>query len=377
MNHNQLKNDKIKDLSETFTGFCSEKNHPCELNFFCKNHNKLICPICISKIKNNEIGQHTDCNVCSIEDIEDEKRNKLKDNINLLKELSNNLEKSIDKLKTMFNTINEKKESLKKEIQKIFTEIRNEINNREDQLLEEVDTKFGEKFFNEKIIKESEKLPPKIKISLEKGEVINNEWNNKKNKLNLLINDCLNIENNINYINKINDSINSCNSTDFSIKFDCSESNKLLDKIKNFGTFGSFDDKLFDSNIIFQQNLIKGWLNNRKFVSELLFRKSKDGTNLKDFHDKCDNKGTTITFIETSKGYIFGGYTELQWDTSEKFKKDKSTFIFSMNKKQKYIARNENDSIYCSKGYGPVFGFGQADIAVNSLTKDIVMIVRI
>ena len=109
LNHNQLSNDKIKDLSETFTGFCSEKNHPCELNFFCKNHNKLICPICISKIKNNEIGQHTDCNVCSIEDIEDEKRNKLKDNINLLKELSNNLEKSIDKLKTIYNTINEKK----------------------------------------------------------------------------------------------------------------------------------------------------------------------------------------------------------------------------------------------------------------------------
>ena len=368
LNHNQLRNDKIKDLSDIFTGFCSEKNHPNELNYFCKTHNKLICPVCITKIKNKEIGQHTDCNVCSVEDIEDEKRNKLKDNIKTLKELSNNLEKSIDKLKNIYNTINEKKESVKKEIQTKFTEIRNELNNREDKLLEKVDKLFEEKFINDNIIKESEKLPQKIKLSLEKGEVINNEWNNKKNKLNFLINDCLNIENNINYINKINDNIKTCNSIDCNCKFDYNDINQLLDKIKNFGDIDQ-NKKLFNSNIIFEQDLIKTWLDNRKFVSELLFRKSKDGTNLKDFHDKCDNKGTTITFIETSKGYIFGGYTELQWDTCEAFKKDKSTFIFSMNKKQKYMARNNNDSIYCSNSYGPVFGCDQAEIAVISLIK--------
>ena len=40
-----------------------------------------------------------------------------------------------------------------------------------------------------------------------------------------------------------------------------------------------------------------------------------------------------------------------------------------MNKKQKYMARNENDSIFCSESYGPVFGCGKAEIAVDSLTK--------
>ena len=94
-------------------------------------------------------------------------------------------------------------------IQKIFTKLRNEINNREDQLLIEVDKKYEELFFNEEIIKESEKLPNKIKISLEKGKLIDGNW--EENKLNSLINDCLNIENNIENLNKINESINKCN----------------------------------------------------------------------------------------------------------------------------------------------------------------------
>ena len=70
---------------------------------------------------------------------------------------------------------NENKEELKLNIQNIFTKIRNELNKREDELLFEVDKKFNDIFGNEDIIKESEKLPNKIKISLEKGKKIDNE----------------------------------------------------------------------------------------------------------------------------------------------------------------------------------------------------------
>ena len=86
-----------------------------------------------------------------------------------------------------------------------------------------------------------------------------------------------------------------------------------------------------------------------------MFRKSRDGSTFTDFNNKCDNKGTTIVFIETTKGYKFGGYTELHWDNSGK-KKDKSTFLFSFNNKQKYLARNNNGSIYCASGHCPWFG---------------------
>ena len=35
---------------------------------------------------------------------------------------------------------------------------------------------------------------------------------------------------------------------------------------------------------------------------ELLYRSSRDGWKALDFHDKCDNKGTTITVIRSSDG---------------------------------------------------------------------------
>ena len=69
----------------------------------------------------------------------------------------------------------------------MFTNIRNELNNREDELLLEVDKKFENNYFKEELIKESEKLPNKIKIALEKGKNIDKEYD--KNKLNLLIKD--------------------------------------------------------------------------------------------------------------------------------------------------------------------------------------------
>ena len=67
-NHQQYKVDK--EHTEIFTGLCNEKNHSDELIFFCKNHNKLCCLGCFSKIKATNYGLHKDCDICLIEDIE-------------------------------------------------------------------------------------------------------------------------------------------------------------------------------------------------------------------------------------------------------------------------------------------------------------------
>jgi len=205
-------------------------------------------------------------------------------------------------------------------------------------------------------MKESEKLPNKIKMYLEKGKLIDEQWNN--NNLKSLINDCLNIENSINYINNINEKLKKCNSLDFEIKFSPGEDefNKYLEELKKFGKIYEYKNKLFDSTIEFDQELIKSWLNNKDFTSQLLFRKTRDGSKTKDLHDKCDNKGITIVFIETTKGYKFGGYTELEWDNKSGSKKDKSTFLFSLNKREKYLPRNDNGTMYCHSECCPWFG---------------------
>ena len=237
LNHHQYKLGEYNDtneLNQLFTGLCKEKNHPNELKYFCKTHNKLCCAECITKIKGEDYGQHSDCDVCPIKEIEDEKKSKLNENIKTLENLSFNLKESINELKIIFEKIENNKEELKIKIQNIFTKLRNQINDREDELLLEVDKKFKDLYFNDNILKESEKLPDIIQISLEKGKLINN---NKDRILNSIINDCINIENNINEIKTINASIHKFKSIPNKIEFIQNETEIkfLFGRIKNYG----------------------------------------------------------------------------------------------------------------------------------------------
>ena len=223
-----------QDINDFFFFFCKETNHNIKLNYYCKNHNQLCCAACLSKIKDKEYGKHSDCNVCLIKEIENEKKNKLKENIKNLEKYSINFEKAINELKKLFEKINKTKEELKMKISKIFTQIRNEINDREDKLLLEVDNKFDDLYFKEETIHKNENLPNKIKKNLEKGKLLEKEWNN--NKLNVLINECISIENNIQNIKEINNTIEKCLSNKTKVIFlPGNNINEFLEKIRLFG----------------------------------------------------------------------------------------------------------------------------------------------
>ena len=183
-NHQQL--NLSKEYETIYIDICKEEKHNLEFQYFCKNHNILCCAKCITKIKNKENGLHKDCDIYTIEEIKEEKINRLNKNINNLELLSKNLEDSVKKLKNIYEKLNKNKEDVKFHIQKIFTKIRNELNIREDSLLKDVDEIFEKNFFGEEIIKQGEKLPNKIKKSLEKCKVIENY--NEENKIISLIN---------------------------------------------------------------------------------------------------------------------------------------------------------------------------------------------
>ena len=241
-NHYKIKLEKGNDIKELFTGFCKEKSHKDELQYFCKKHNSLCCAKCITKLKGEENGQHFDCDIFFIKDIENEKRNELKNNIKCLENMSINFEQKINEVKPVFEKINKSKEELKLNIQKIFTKLRSALNEREDELLTQVDNKYNELYFNEDILKECDKFPNKIKISLEKGKEIENNWNNV-NRLPLLIHNCINIENNIKNIKLLNENIGKINNLKINIKFDPQEEgiNKFLNSIKIFGKVSGSD----------------------------------------------------------------------------------------------------------------------------------------
>ena len=340
-----------KNISEIFTGFCTEGNHMGKLEYFCKDHNKLCCGLCITKIKGKEKGQHKDCNVCFIEEIKEEKKNKLDENYQSLENLAKVLEEKINQLKIIVEKVNESKEELKLKIQKIFTKIKNEINNKEDSLLLEIDKKFEEKLFNENLIRESEKLPNKIKLSLEKGKLIKDDWKDE-NKLCSYINDCINIENNIKDINLINEKINNYNNAkDFRINFypdKEEEIQKFIEEIKNFGEISEYK---VNSKIINNEDLrlIQNWISNNKINLTLLYRMSDDGNSFQTFHKKCDNQYPALFIAKTKDGYKFGGYTSIGWNNKDNtYKSDEKAFLFSLNLKEKYsVLKNDTNIIGC------------------------------
>ena len=111
-----------------------------------------------------------------------------------------------------------------------------------------------------------------------------------------------------------------------------------------------------------EKKMINDWIdpyNEKNITSELLFRTSVDGDNAATFHNKCNNKGPTITFVKTTAGKRVGGFTMLSWASTNGYREDKEAFIFALDTYQKFVQYKSFDcAIYDYSGYGPTFGNG-------------------
>ena len=116
---------------------------------------------------------------------------------------------------------------------------------------------------------------------------------------------------------------------------------------------------------------------------ELIYRASCDGWNTSDFHDKCDNKGATICFIQTHTNNIFGGYTSLSWKNRGEGQKDKNAFIYLIRSSKNYKSQifnlkdsNDGGAVYhttydmCSfGGGGDIYICSQCNINSTSYVR--------
>ena len=98
--------------------------------------------------------------------------------------------------------------------------------------------------------------------------------------------------------------------------------------------------------------LEKIWIKEYK----LLFKGKRDGFGSKDFHSKCDYKSYTVSFVKSKEGRRFGGFTDVEWDQSDSFKKGSNGFIFSLDNNEIYYNKNSNYNIRCYSNYDPIFG---------------------
>ena len=235
-NHNLFSVEK--DLNLNFTGFCTETNHPNKLKYYCSTHNHLICAACLCKIKEKGDGQHTECNACSIEDIKETKKNNLNDNIKLLKKFSLNMKKMAKDILNIIERVNPIKEKIISNIKNIFNDVRILLDELSQDLLNDVENLYNQNFFSENYLRECNKLPTKIKYNIEKGKNVLDNWKEgeKVGKMNSLINDCINIENNVEDLKNIQDKINSLNSkSTLQLCFDENDIEIISEKINNLG----------------------------------------------------------------------------------------------------------------------------------------------
>ncbi|CAF0959568.1 unnamed protein product [Adineta steineri] len=103
---------------------------------------------------------------------------------------------------------------------------------------------------------------------------------------------------------------------------------------------------------------------------ELIYQATRDGFSGDAFHSRCDNKGPTMTIIQSDNNYIFGGYTSVSWTSSEGWLNDGTAFLFTLTNPHnipptKYTIMSDlaTRAIYNYSGYGPMFG-GGPDICI-------------
>jgi hypothetical protein len=98
---------------------------------------------------------------------------------------------------------------------------------------------------------------------------------------------------------------------------------------------------------------------------KLLYRGSRDGFRASNFHGKCDGQSNTLTLIETTKGFIFDGFTPLVWDSTICWKSDspQQSFVFTLKnagniEPRKFKLLNVSYAICCHSSCGLLFGNG-------------------
>ncbi|RHZ85345.1 hypothetical protein Glove_66g67 [Diversispora epigaea] len=151
----------------------------------------------------------------------------------------------------------------------------------------------------------------------------------------------------------------------------------------------------FESKIINAKDagLIASWIDKRRtpyyftdlpFKFKLIYRASREGFEINNFHNNCDNKGPTVVVIKVrNSGEIIGGYNPLEWchikiederssllshnNDFDHQCKTSNSFIFSLtNRARPILSRvsSKKEAIVWCKNKGPCFGL--QDLRINS-----------
>lgn len=177
-----------------------------------------------------------------------------------------------------------------------------------------------------------------------------------------------------NQINELKKIIYNQNNKIKELEYEIKTQNKQIKELKKMiigkqNTFYSnsktLTPNLFHDSLIINGNLsyisnLKKWISpdDKPFRTKLLFNKSRNGESFSEFHILCDYQGKTLVLIEGEEGFIIGGYTTKDWNTSGKWYNDEDSFLFSLTKGKIFLKTKLNEyAIRGSKELGPWFAY--------------------
>jgi hypothetical protein len=101
--------------------------------------------------------------------------------------------------------------------------------------------------------------------------------------------------------------------------------------------------------------------NNTIRISTLIYSGDIHGWDCRDFHDRCDSRGRTVSLFQIKDGDCIGGYTDRSWESADedgKWKADSSAFLFNLTRSRHFPSKATGNDIFCEFYMGPCFGGG-------------------
>ena len=241
----------------------------------------------------------------------------------------------------------------KKEVNDTIKDICNEIN-----LMREKTEKFEkniEKKIDDEIKEQNNKFVEEIKNLKEENKKLLDEMKTLKEE----VNGIRQIKDELKTINELKNENNIFKEENKYLREELEKLMKIVSPL-NYKMRNMYNRSiLFDIN---EFEMVKLEIEKKKGQSvkglKKLYQATIDGGECSIFHKKCDNIPNTLTIIKSAGYRRFGGFTTVEWDTSGKFKDDKKSFLFSLDKMKIYSFKNNGKAIYCHKDYGPTFGAG-------------------
>jgi len=207
-------------------------------------------------------------------------------------------------------------------------------------------------------------LPNQIKISLEKGKLIDKEWDN--NNLFSYINDCINIENNINDINIINQNINKFKmNTQTKINF-IPDENSFKNYLESLNSFG----KIYYNSYYQFKECPKNINNNRVYSisgenNNILTKTGQHGwmgTICENELDKSiEEHKWKIKLLNVKYKSVMVGVAPIDFDINSSSYNNCGWYLYC------------NDSSLCS---GPPFNYGGKNTNLNKVNDEVIVVMN-